>query len=154
MTDHATEQARIDAPLERCFEVVADFEHYPDWAADIKETEIHRVDEQGRGLEVTFRAAAMGRSTTVRLAYDYSEAPRRLSWTLIEGDLLRRYQGHYLFTPVEGEPGRTDLEYRLEVELIVPLPGFVKRRGEARLIKAALPDLKSYIEAGRSERAR
>lgn len=151
MTDHATEHARINAPVARCFEVLTDFEHYPAWAADIKSTEVHVRDDQGRGTEVTWRAAAMGRSTTVRLRYDYSEAPEAMRWKLIDGDLLRRYDGHYLLRPVDDESDVTDLEYQLSVDLVVPLPGFVKRRAEARIIKAALPDLKAYIEAGQAQ---
>lgn len=151
MTDHATEHARIGASPERCFEVLSDFEHYPSWASDIKSTEVHRRDEQGRGLEVTWRAAAMGRSSTVRLEYDYADAPRVLRWKLLDGDLLHRYDGHYLLTPVPDDPASTDVEYQLSVDLVVPVPGFVKRRAEARIIKAALPDLKTFIEASRTE---
>jgi hypothetical protein len=148
VTDHATEHVRINAGIEQCFAVLTDFEHYPAWAADIKDAEVHGHDEQGRGIDVTWRAAAMGRSARVRLEYDYSEAPAALRWKLVDGDVLRRYDGHYLLTEAEDEPGATDVEYQLSVDVVVPLPGFVKRRGEARIMKAALPDLKRYIEAG------
>lgn len=150
MTDHATEHIRINAPVSRCFAVLTDFEAYPAWAADIKETEVHERDAQGRGTEVTWRAAAMGRSTTVRLRYDYADAPAVMRWKLIDGDLLRRYDGHYALEPAPDDPGATDLEYQLTVDLVVPLPGFVKRRAETRIIKAALPDLKAHIEAERT----
>ena len=150
MTDHAIEHVVVQAPLDRCFAALIDFEHYPAWAADIKETVVVTRDEQGRGLEVTWRAAAMGRSTTVQLEYDYSEAPERLSWHLTDGDIIRRYDGHYALSPAEGDVDATEIEYELSVDLVVPLPGFVKRRAEARIIKAALPDLKAYIEAGQA----
>jgi hypothetical protein len=150
VTDHATEHVRINASIEQCFAVLTDFEHYPAWAADIKDAEVHARDEQGRGVDVTWRAAAMGRSARVRLEYDYSEAPAALRWTLVDGDVLRRYDGHYLLSAAEDEPGATDVEYQLSVDVVVPLPGFVKRRGEARIMKAALPDLKRYVEGGQA----
>jgi uncharacterized protein YndB with AHSA1/START domain len=150
MTDHATEYVTIDAPLDVVFAALSDFENYPEWAADIKETTISELDAEGRAVDVTFRAAAMGRSTTVRLRYDFAEAPERLVWAMTEGDLIRRYEGHYVLTAGE-TPDTTELEYQLTVELIVPIPGFVKRRAEARIIKAALPDLKAYIEAIHSQ---
>jgi ribosome-associated toxin RatA of RatAB toxin-antitoxin module len=149
VTDHATEHARVNATVARCFEVVTDFEHYPSWAADIKAAEVVRRDEQGRGIEVLWRAAAMGRSTSVRLEYDYTDAPRALRWKLLDGDVLRRYDGHYLLDPASDDPDSTEVEYQLSVDLVVPLPGFVKRRAETKIIKAALPDLKAYIEASR-----
>ncbi len=151
MTDSATEHAVINAPIDACFVAVHDFESYPEWAADIKATEIVERDDQDRATTVTFRAAAMGRSTTVTLRYDYSEAPDRLSWRLVDGDLLRRYDGSYELEPNPDDPATTVLDYELEVDLIVPLPGFVKRRAEARIIKAALPDLKDYIESGQAQ---
>src|SRR5690606_6474864 len=120
----------------------------------IKDAEVHQRDEHGRGIDVTWRAAAMGRSARVRLEYDYSDAPRALRWKLFDGDVLRRYDGHYLLSPSTEEPGATDVEYQLSVDVVVPLPGIVKRRGEARIMKAALPDLKRHIEAGRPQPTR
>ena len=41
---------------------LSDFERYPEWARDIKASTVVERDGQGRGVEVTFLAAAMGRS--------------------------------------------------------------------------------------------
>jgi len=49
------------------YAVVTDFEHYADWVSDLKRIEVLTRDDQGRGLEVEFRAAAFGRSTTYTL---------------------------------------------------------------------------------------
>ena len=94
---------------------------------------------------VRFRAAAMGRSTTYRLDYDYQGAPKGLSWEQINGDLERELDGAYLLLETAG-PGATEIIYQLTVELIVPMPGFVKRRAEGRIIQTALTELKSRVE--------
>lgn len=99
-------------------------------------------------MRVRYRAAAMGRSTTYVLGYDYSEAPRRMAWTLLESDITRQLDGSYDFAPVDGEPDRTDVTYELVVELVVPLPSFVKRRAESRIVHTALRELKSWVERG------
>jgi len=62
-----------------------------------------------------------------------------------------RYDGAYDLSENPDDASTTVLDYELEVDLIVPLPGFVKRRAEARIIKAALPDLKDYIESGQAQ---
>ena len=103
MADTATEHMSVAAPPQRCYDVAADLERYPEWAADIKEIEIKERDEQGRPLLVTFRAAAFGRSTSYTLAYDYSEAPHVLSWKLTQGDITTKLDGSYVFDPGEGE---------------------------------------------------
>ena len=47
---------------------------------------------------------------------------------------------------VEADRG-TDVTYHLRVDLIIPLPGFVKRRAEARIMSTALTELRSYVTA-------
>ena len=134
----------MEAPPERCYEVVLDFERYPEWVADIKHVEVLARDAHGRGTKVAFRAAAMGRSTSYTLAYDYSAAPREVSWVLEKGDITRRLDGTYVFEPSNGG---TEVTYHLAVELVVPLPGFIKSRAEGRIITNALRELKSRVEA-------
>lgn len=148
MPDKARENTVINASVQRCFDALVDFEHYPDWAGDLKQAVVVERDEQGRGLVVEFRAAAMGRSTTYRLRYDYEGAPHRLAWVLESGDLERELDGAYHLLEREGDPDTTELVYELSVDLVLPIPGFVKRRAEARILKTALSDLKALIETG------
>ena len=134
----------MKAPPERCYEVVLDFERYPEWVADIKHVEVLQRDNEGRGTKVAFRAAAMGRSTSYTLAYDYSEAPREISWVLERGDITRRLDGTYVF---ESSEEGTEVTYHLAVELVVPLPAFIKSRAEGRIIGNALRELKARVES-------
>lgn len=146
MTDQATEHTVIHAPLEHCYAVAADVERYPEWATDVKEARVVSHDDQGRPLDVAFRTAAMGRSTSYTLRYDYSQAPNRLSWVQVEGDITRKLDGAYEFSESASGPNSTDVAYTIEVDLVVPLPGFVKRRGEAKILRTALPELKQRVE--------
>jgi ribosome-associated toxin RatA of RatAB toxin-antitoxin module len=147
MTDQATQRAIIHAPPERCFAVAIDFARYPEWASDIKQATVLTRDADGRGSEVEYRAAALGRSTTYVLRYNYGSNPLRLSWRLMRGDLMHRLDGEYEFAPVEGDPDSTEVTYYLSVDLAVPLPGFVKRRAEARIMHIALGELKAAAES-------
>lgn len=146
MAEQAKEHTTIEAPVEQCFEALTDFESYPEWAGDLKEATIVERDERGRALVVEFRAAAMGRSTTYRLRYDYSDAPNRLGWQLDAGDIERELDGAYELQPVDGDAGATEVSYELSIDLIMPIPGFVKRRAEARILKTALDELKARVE--------
>lgn len=146
MPEQAKEHTTISAPVERCFDVLTDFEAYPEWAGDLKEASVLERDENDRPLVVEFRAAAMGRSTTYRLRYDYTGAPNRLAWRLDTGDIQRELDGAYLLSGSESEPGGTDVAYELSIDLIMPIPGFVKRRAEAKILKTALDELKARVE--------
>ncbi len=145
MTDQATEQIVIAASPQRCYDVAADLEAYPDWIADVKSVHVLELDDQHRPALIEFRAAAMGRSTTYTLRYDYSAAPGVLSWKLTESDLVDRLDGTYTFEL--GEGGSTVVIYHLEVALKVPIPGFVKSRAEARIRSTALRELKARVES-------
>ena len=59
----------------------------------------------------------------------------------VAGDLTRRLDGAYELAP-SGD-GATEITYRLVVDLKVPLPGFVKRRAEGRIMGTALRELKA-----------
>ncbi|MEA3076308.1 MAG: hypothetical protein QOF60_1216, partial [Actinomycetota bacterium] len=131
MTDEATERITIAASPEQCFAIAVDFEHYPEWAADIKSVDVLERDEQGRGTKVRFRAAAMGQSIRYTLHYDYADAPRTLAWVQTEGDVTRKLDGSYVFERAD-DGGGTQMTYHLVAELKVPVVGFIKRRAESR----------------------
>jgi hypothetical protein len=147
MAEQATQTMEIAASPERILEVLLDFDAYPTWARDLKGVSVEARDERGRANEVTFRAAAMGRSTSYTLHYHYDDQPHRMSWELVRGDIMRDILGSYLLEPVPGETGRTNVTYDLRVDLVVPLPGFVKRRAEARIINTALRQLRQRLES-------
>lgn len=144
-TVRSTERRVVAAPPEQCFAVVSDIERYAEWAADVKDVTVVRRDEQGRPLEVTFRVGAFGRSASNTLVYDYSQAPHALSWKQTAGDLTSMYDGEYRFEPSAG--GGTEVNYTLEVGLRVPLPGFIKRRAQSRIMHTALEELKARVES-------
>lgn len=146
MADQATQSMEIAAPADRIREVLLDFDAYPTWARDLKGVTVDSVDPDERGREVTFRAAAMGRSTSYTLRYQYEDDPSRISWELVRGDIMRRLDGSYLLEPVDGTD-RTRVTYHLAVDLVVPLPSFVKRRAESKIIHTALRELRAHVES-------
>lgn len=147
MQEQVTERMIVRASLEHCRAVALDVERYPEWAVDIKQVEVLDRNADGRAERVRFRAAAFGRSTTYTLVYDHSAAPAVLSWKLEEGDLTRVLDGSYTFDPLDD--GDTEVTYHLVAELLMPVPGFVKRRTEGRIMHTALRELKARAEAAR-----
>lgn len=143
MADRVTEQTTIAADPEVVRAVLLDFAAYPQWAKDLKAIEVLETDDQGRATSVRYRAAGMGRSTAYTLRYDYSD-PARVAWKLTDGDVARKLDGHYDLRP---SPAGTEVTYELEAELVVPLPGFVKRRAQGRIMHTALHDLKARAES-------
>jgi uncharacterized membrane protein len=144
MADTASMTLTVDAPLDECWAIATDFERYPEWAKDVKSAVVVARDDQGRATEVEFRTSALGRSTHYTLAYDYSAAPHRLAWRMVKGDIMRAVDGAYMFAP--DASGGVVVTYNLSIELIVPLPGFVKRRAEVRILNT-VKELKVRAES-------
>ncbi len=144
MAETASEFTTIAAPSEKVWQIAVDFEKYPEWAHDVKDVVILARDDQGRATQVEYRAAALGRSTHYTLEYDYSQAPAVLSWKMLKGDIQKQINGAYHFS--DTSDGGSDVRYDLAVELVVPIPGFVKRRAEVRILNT-LKELKVRAEA-------
>ncbi|MFZ9481729.1 MAG: SRPBCC family protein [Ilumatobacteraceae bacterium] len=143
MADTASQTITIAADPARVWAIASDFERYPDWAKDVKDVVVRSRDDEGRPTEVEFRASALGRSTHYTLGYDYSQAPAALSWRMLRGDIMRTIDGAYHFSPTAD--GGTEVRYDLAIELVVPLPGFVKRRAEVRILNT-VRELKTRAE--------
>ena len=142
MADRASQSINIAAAPERVWQIATDVERYPEWARDIKSVTVLSRDDEGRPAEVEFRASALGRSTHYTLRYDYAEAPGVLAWHMVKGDIMRSIEGAYHFSP---SGSGTDVRYDLAIELAVPLPGFVKRRAEVRILNT-VRELKTRAE--------
>ena len=145
MGQRATETIVVAASPETVYAVAADFANYPSWVADLKSVAILETDGEGRPAVVEFRAAAFGRTSTYSLRYNYDLAPGVLSWSQHHGDLTTKLNGLYRFDAVADG---TEVTYELDVELLVPLPSFVKNRAAQRIQAQALRELKTRAERG------
>jgi len=144
MAETATDTITIAAAPDEVWAIATDLERYPEWAHDVKDVVITSRDADGRPSQVEFRTSALGRSTHYTLQYDYSQAPQSLAWTMVKGDIQRSIDGAYKFEPTPD--GGTLVRYDLAIELVVPLPGFVKRRAERRILNA-IKEMKAFAES-------
>lgn len=146
----ATESAKVStlvtARPDECYAVAIDIASYPDWAHAISAVDIVDIDELGRVAAARFTAEAIGRRAQYVLAYDYSAAPDRLSWRQVSGDLTSSVDGAYAFSPSLDDPSATLVSYELSIGLVLPLPGFVMRRAEAKIVEAALGKFRRRVE--------
>lgn len=146
-----TQQAKVSTLVQaspaECFAVAIDIGAYPEWAHAIAAVEILEQDPDGRVAQARFVAEAIGRRSQYVLAYDYSQAPERLGWSQVSGDLTSRVDGAYTFQPSPDDPLATRVSYELAIDLLLPLPGFVRRRAEAKIVEAALQKFRRRVES-------
>ena len=144
MAEQTSSSITVDAPPADVMAVIADFESYPEWAKGVQTAEV-RVEGAGdRAEQVYFALDVSPIKDQYTLAYDWS-GEREVTWTLVEGIMLKALDGAY--TLVDLGDGRTEVTYRLALDVSIPLIGMLKRKGEKILIDTALKGLKKRVES-------
>lgn len=143
MADVVKDTIDVKAPAEKIFEVATDFNAYPEWNANIKETRVEETDEEGRASKVWFKVDAKLKVVAYTLEYDWSEAPEAFSWTLVDGD-VKKLDGSYRFDEFDDV---TEVQYEMEIDPGFPVPGFLKKQAEKQIARGALEDLKKRVES-------
>jgi hypothetical protein len=135
----------IEASREEVMRIIADFEAYPEWA-DVRSAEVLDRDSKGRASRVAFEISAAGMSARYTLRYRYRAGHGGVSWTTDRAEgAVKDVKGEYV---LEDGDGATQVTYRLAVETAVPLPGFLRRQAEKKVVRGALQGLKRRVEEG------
>jgi ribosome-associated toxin RatA of RatAB toxin-antitoxin module len=144
MGEHAEGATEVAATPAEVLAVVADFDAYPDWVANLEQVQVLAHDRRGRGTRVAFRLRTPMGEQAYTLAYRYRPGDAGVDWTYVEGT-LDDLAGSYTLEPA-GD-GATRVTYRLEVAVGLPLPGLVKRQAARQIVRSALGDLKRRVES-------
>ncbi len=142
MADQTTSTIVIEAAPSAVMAVIADFKSYPAWAKGMQEVSVLETGVDGRGEQVRFVLDVAPIKDEYTLAYDWDD-DRQVTWSLVKGNLLRSMDGAYVLRDLGG---RTEVTYRLALDLSIPLIGMLKRKGEKVLIDTALRGLKQRVE--------
>jgi uncharacterized protein YndB with AHSA1/START domain len=103
----------IDAPIGRCFAIIADVERAPEWQGAMQKARAVEYDAQGRPALVETQIHAIVANVTVWLRFDYLE-PTGMRWTRERGD-LESMSGAWQLE--DRSSGRTRATYTLEIGL-------------------------------------
>jgi ribosome-associated toxin RatA of RatAB toxin-antitoxin module len=131
------------------FAVVTDFDAYPRLFREMKSVRV--VERDGNRVRVEFKLEMV---VAIRYVLDLVCDPTtsNVDWTYVEGEVVTGSQGAWRFVP---ERDGTRMDYKVELKINAPLPGFVIRRVTDALLAASLPSMFSAIEnEARARRAR
>ena len=133
----------VNAPVEKIFEALTDFESFPDWQAAILESEVLDRDDQGRGTRIRMKVDAKVKKVGYIVKYDYSAAPNGFSWDQESGDLTEN-RGVYSF--VAKDDGSTDVTVDIVAEVGFFVPGPMKKLIREQSLKNSIRELKKRVE--------
>ena len=151
MAEQTSSSILVDAPAADVMAVIADFPAYPAWAKGVTVADVKASFDDadpaahGRAQQVYFALDVPPIKDEYTLSYTW-DGDRQVTWTLVQGKMLRSLDGAYILD--ETAPGRTEVTYRLALDVSIPLIGMLKRKGEKILIDTALKGLKKRVESG------
>ncbi|MFO1520131.1 MAG: SRPBCC family protein [bacterium] len=107
----------IEAPVKKVYQVITDFEAYPDFLSGSKGAKI--LKKSGNHLQVEFKIDVI---KTISYSLDIQLSPQKgFSWELIKGDFMKSNAGEWKLS--EGKKkGTTHAIYEIEMDfgLLVP----------------------------------
>ncbi|MEN9922907.1 MAG: hypothetical protein RIS09_421 [Actinomycetota bacterium] len=131
----------IQASLSSVFGVLTDIENYPSWMDGVSQIQVNNTDSKGRAEEVVMTLEGMGFRDTLTLAYQWGET--HVSWHLKSATLVTKMHGTF---QLEAQGDKTLVDYELDADVNVAIPGFMKQAGIANIVKATMQNLKARCE--------
>lgn len=127
----ATRSIVINAPVEKVFDVITQYEKYGEFLSEVKE--VRTSGRQGNEVNVHYKVDVVKTiKYTIRAK---EERPTRMSWTFVEGEFMKDNKGHWQLEPA-GE-GKTKATYTVEMALGALVPKSVVNA----LVETSLPKM-------------
>jgi len=140
--ERVSDRITIEASPDTVWGTITDLETYPQWADGVRAIDVLAANDDGSPKQARFTIDAKVSEVTYVIAYSYEGYD--ITWTLVEGDTISQLDGTYrLF---ETDDGGTEVEYDLEVDVDLPLPGFMKKRAARTILEQGLVGLKTRAE--------
>lgn len=141
--DHTRSSIVVRATPAEVLRVIADIEAYPQWVGEVRTAEVVEPGADGRPkrARLVIDAGPLREEQVHRYVW---HGDRAVTWNLESSRVLRDLAGAYTVTPVDD--AHSQVEYRLSVQLAVPIISLLKRRAEKIVIERALTELKHHVE--------
>lgn len=140
----ASQSILIDADPKTVFDVVADFESYPQYLPETKEVVVE--EKKGTTVVVSFTINVI---KTVRYTLKFKlQSPKKLSWSLVKGDLFKANDGSWTLEAVNGGQ-RTKATYAVDVDMGLFVPGAITKM----LVGSNLPKMLARVKERAEELA-
>jgi ribosome-associated toxin RatA of RatAB toxin-antitoxin module len=118
----------INAPLKSVYEVICDFEAYPEFLTETKDVVVEKASD--KSALVVFTVSIIKKIT---YTLDIKMTPlKSVSWKLVNGDMMKKNTGHWKLSE---KGGVTHAEYEIDMDF----GGMVPKAISSKLIGSNLP---------------
>lgn len=127
----ATKTILINAPVEKVFDIIIQYEKYREFLPEVKEVSTSK--RQGNEVNVHYKVDVVKTiKYTIRVK---EERPTRMSWSFVEGEFMKDNKGSWVLEPA-GE-GKTKATYTVEMALGALVPKTIVNA----LVETSLPKM-------------
>lgn len=132
----------FNAPIEKCFAVISDYERYPEFLPEVKK--IRTSNRRGSEVDVQYEAdlAVKVIKYTVHMK---EEGPSKVSWSFIDGDFMKDNKGGWVLEKVS--ESQTKATYSIEVVVGMLVPKTIVNALVDNQLPKLLENFKKRIEA-------
>ncbi len=134
----------VNAPMQLCYQVICDFEKYPEWHAGVVKVLVRERSDDGKPLVVQWCANMILKQVSYTNGYTFDDTKPALSWKLMHGDISRN-EGCYRFE--EKSPNSTLITFEFTVELGFKAPQRIVDFVATITFRKVMNDMKQRIEA-------
>ena len=138
----ASRSVVINVAPEKLFDVIVDYERYPEFLPEVKKVKI----EAGQGAikEVTYNVDIKAKVITYTLRHT-ADRPSKLSWTMIKGEMMKGNDGAWTLKP-GAQSGTTEATYTIDLKLSSLVPGFIEKALAEQSLPGLLQNFKNRAE--------
>ena len=129
-----TKQVIIEAPLEKVFDIVADYERYPEFVPGIRSCKVRSANGE---KHVEYELDLGVRRIRYVLRHE-EQRPTRVAWSLVSGDMMKVSSGSW---ELADDKGRTRAVYSVDIQIARPplVPQALVDRVSDELTRIQLP---------------
>lgn len=133
----------INATVEKCWSVISDYERYPEFLPEVKK--IRTFNRRGAEVDVQYEAEVV--KVIKYTVHMKEEAPRKLSWSFIDGEFMKDNKGGWVLEDA-GE-GKTKATYNIAVEVGMLVPKTIINALVDTQLPKLLENFKKRIETAK-----
>jgi ribosome-associated toxin RatA of RatAB toxin-antitoxin module len=148
MASKVSKEMVIDVPVERFYDLVVDYESYPEFVPSVRSCKVVHVAKGYRDVEYRIDLGVKAIEYVLR---HVEVRPDKVTWSLVKGDMMKVSNGAWELRP---HAGHTLARYTVEVQVAKPplIPQAIVDRVSDELTKVQLPRtlaaFKSRAEGG------
>ncbi|SEK34054.1 SRPBCC family protein [Rhodococcus maanshanensis] len=142
MAVSGNKEFHIKADPAKVMAAIVAVERVPEWSSSHKAVIVESTHPDGRPLRVRMKVSVLGVNDEQVVDYQWV-GDEKVSWTLVQSDQQKTQDGSY--TLVADGDG-TNVTFDLTVDLKIPMPGFIVKRGQKIALETASKGLTKFLE--------